>query len=716
MSVDIPWAVSDVLRWVITPTITPEQREAARQEIHTRTEIPLDQIDDTMIESYLRLSEDIRGRLDLLAVTSATTVEGRIQALHAILERHSNENTPDIQLQLTAQAEEAARRAAEVASEQATTYVRDQVTSWINSWYERIIPESIRNFFWEGFNLWQSLWSWFTGLFAGTWFGRRLLWNNSETPEPVETVTPEPEATPEQEPDPATEVVREDFSSERRRLTIAWYHILHQLSGLSLTRDVNSPIIAVYNDILSNHTLSHIETLIQGNNISTLTEGTNYSEEIIHQAMLGFIWPINRSLLESRLTEVKMKTILWYNEENWEFSDIARRYFSEEELSIIQNNAFNFSEIPLNILSRLLALSFRNIFMTASQEVATGWMSIWTLIGTTLLSWGIYHDLQQVFWETERNDIYPEGMEQALLPYITEGWDALSLPLEAIVEINNPDIPETDRNHLRDFLSFRDSLIPYLSQENFGLWIEWFEESLGNRLTYGRILALYIALNGINSTNTLWNHDRSIIYIWIYNILEWDIKGRYQTQIITQALTRISEWDEDPVLNAVVFRISEMDRNTTLSWIERVIWWVDQAVENQVRTLLPEFFEQNPQLLRIATWAVEIGWVALLLKILFRMPVMRAVLIATSWIIPLTLYFGLKESVYSSLDSDIQNLYNNYLNTLITNVEGIPSEYRTIEALRSAINNNTISLQVVQSWFEDADISTIVWDFFAENT
>jgi hypothetical protein len=710
------WELADAVQ------TTPVDTVDIRLQLAERTGLTEGEVTPEIIARYAKFDESVRTGLDFLAIKSAATPAEKVRLLHSVLEAQEAESM-SLQDRATAAAEWAVTEVTNAATKAAEAGVQTAADGFFAN-IDNKFTSSLWSFwdFFKDFSIGWIIKKFLIGLFPASWGIAKLFWE--EKAETATVVDPAAETTAVVDPpaetaaevttaaettavvDPPAETAAEVTTAEvlpeirvkRKTAESLGYRGIIQISGL----DYGTSWVAWIYEALNTQSILTLWWSLQRTEDfqSRFHVQDAYSNPSISRAILWLTGPITQSLLDWRLWGEQIQTILWRTQQ-WQYNTLATTYFSTEELNNMETQWFDYWKIPLGVVARLLSLSYKDIILGVAKISLGAVKDTWVTI-TSIMFWnGISEELNDLFvGEVAEDDIYPDGMAGAMVNNL--GLDSRKASLEDIIW--NDTISSEDRKRLSNFVTFRDTTFPHI-QRNFSLGLEGFDDTLSNNVTNWQMLALFLALWG-NDIASLSPSDNVIIYAWVYNTLPaWD--WSYTAKMIREIAEWASNSEKSMIMTAVLFRISQFDRNTTLDTAERNISWADQAVMDQVQTMLPGAFGDDAQVLRIATWAVEIWGFTLLMKLIFKMPVMRAVLIATSWVIWATIYFWLKEWIYSSLSSDVKNIYDSYLSKLIDDGALGP---HTRETLVAWINNDSIWYEQIMKWISEVDISSIVWE------
>jgi hypothetical protein len=703
------WELADAVQ------ATPVDTDAIKSQLVQRTGLTEDEITPELISRYANFDETVRTNLDFLAIASAATSAEKIRLSHALFEAQEAE-TSSLQDRATEAAGDAVETVTQAAGDAVESGAQAAISGieWnVDNWFKSSFGK-FWEFFWD-FSFSGLIKKFLIGLLPASWGLAKYFWwevNPEATdpeatdpeatdPEATDPEATDPEATDPEATDPENTVTTAEVSPEiRNKRKIAesiWYRWIIQISGL----DYGTSWVAWIYEALNTQSMLTLWWSLQGTEDfqSRFSIPNTYSNTSIWQAILWLTGPITRSLLDWRLWTEEIQAILWRNQQG-EYNPLATTYFSTEELNAIEAAWFDYWMIPLGIVARLLSLSYKDTIIGVAKMSSGVARDTWTTI-TSIMFWNdISEELNDLFaGEEAQDDIYPDGMAAAMANNL--GLNSRNASLENIIWTDT--ISAEDRERLSNFITFRDTIFPHI-QWNFSLGLDGFPDTLSSNITNWQMLALFLALWG-KETTLLSESDNVVIYAWVYNTLPAWEQWSYTAKMIREIAEWVNDQERSMVMTAVLFRISQFDRNITLNAAERTISWADQAVMDQVQAMLPDAFGHDQQVLRIATWAVEIWGFTLLMKLLFKMPVMRAVLIATSWVIWATIYFWLKEWIYSSLNSDVKNIYDSYLDKLIADW-ALGSHTR--ETLVAWINDNSIWYEQIMTWIAQVDISSIV--------
>lgn len=662
MAITTPEQIAESLGQAQSPQFTSEQIDAARNEIEERTGISTEQIDEAMIQRYLQLWEDIRSRLDLLNIRSTENMRERIWAFHALLEEYSTD-IPDVQAQLREQAEEAANRASETAREQATTYVREQVTWGIDSWIERNIPESVRNIFWWIANIWDKVWTWVIWLFSGTFLGKLFRTEESENNEedPVDSDAEEwwPEDEAEDNDTPDEEIWESDETQNipRRMLfyKTVWQQFMRQISGEIIPRNT------AYRNIvqrLENKAYWEIQNtfrdfLSQNWDTNILREFLSDSEDIhlfrdmddtIIKTVFQMIGGINAyTVVQERLWWSKYKDLA--NRDNF------REYFWEEVQSRILNS------------NSLQELQYQDISLL-----------VWYSLPPTLISWlqwTLWNINGMIFWDEdnlsslflsdsqERRD---ELMPEELLSRIVVDWWSVQSPEDLRLLLSYDNLDEAEQEYVDRLIDFENHITQTIVQESrFNLWTTDFENLFTSSLSYREVVYLYLLLNGNSHIESIWEFESSLIYFWIYGVLNKN-HTRQAAGSYLGSLTRM-------VLNEDDDRITDVQRsliykNLGRAWDEairvsmNIVWEFRHWAREYWRQQIADALGVSPEM--IPSEALDIIEIAAIVSLLgsniviSRLPLpmhVKVLLSITLWgaWIPLLISFLYDRGVFTRL-------------------------------------------------------------------
>lgn len=726
----LPKNTETFLQWA-TDSISQEPKTSINYQVELeKIGLPETSIDARLIErfkNHLTLYQSgPEANIALLheRITSEqlSTVEQKIVALEKwITEQEATSNTQVASLweQATEAVTNAVSEAAESAVDKVTWAATDAVTQKVDGvvkWFLSQLP-----FIWDSLAGNFSIGNWLKWIIASLFGAGSFFWGffsfwKAEAGEREVTEIPVPPEVPAEEVKPVTsvvvpEVIKSEDPSElespeenrksREALKTAWYNILIQMSGLDYGE--NLWITRVYQQ-MHNKSINDLTVALAGEDPKSELNIDGSDDTFVRSAILGIVWPINKPVLESRLSVEGIKNILF--DKSWEQTEIAKKYLGVEVIQKIQEKDFQYTSLDLDVLSILLSLSFKDLILSLGGKAFEEISSFWVGIKDIVFSQQTYTAISSIANINQMQEsIYPESIALAFASKnILAGKDSLKLSIDQIREWEEEKIPEWGPNYkkLEEIIAFKDSVLKNIP-ETYSFGLAGFDENFKDTVNYWKILSLYVLLEGKDPTNldSFW---KVILYSWILRTLTGESQSGYLVKMAESLVENNDTSTEDEkVLTAVLYRISDAERNSMIGRVNRIKWAVDTTIETQLNEHI-----KDPFALKMAIWAVEIWGIALLLKFLLRMPVLRAVLVATSGVVAMSIFFGLKEGIYRKLDSDIAWYYEDYIDALIEATWNFESR----EKLEASINRWDTSManvaEVIDSVFKNLDIEKIL--------
>lgn len=565
------------------------------------------------------------------------------------------------------------------AGKKAATQAAQSTETALESGIDNAVKSKLWSFgdIFKGF----SIWAIFTKILAAI-FGKfgfeNIFWEKNEKTDV--TITNDQEGTDTEDntwenPEENKEAITEKIDKTRT----AWYILLSQISGMPFEH--GSREVAILWELDAGKPPLTILELkwkflsIWDKNIKSEVwlEDTDYSNEEIYQVMIGLIGPINEEFFTAQLWKKETKALIGaapkYNES---IQDI----FTKKELEKIHAVDYDYTRLSVGIVSRLAVLSIKQSLI-ALKEVPGGYAKKARNLFSSI-------DTKDLYGESE-SSLYPKWVSFAFSDIL---WVKTTYTAQEIEKKANDkwyELTESDVLTIGKIVNYKDTIIGEIWK--YSLETQWFQENIENNLTWGNVISLYALLRG-GDISTAQGMDTVMIYTWIYGLLDGTTQGEYQSQ----ALKKLIEKDnsESKVLQVFIFRVLEVDRNVLFESIKNTKWFVDGMVG-----ALPWINNISDSKLRvIAINVLEIWGISLFLKLIMNMPVMRAVLLATTWVIWTLVYLGIKEKYYQDVNSRIGKIYIDFLEEIAPHFDK---------------ENHQTLIQSVERW----DIS--IWDIYSKS-
>lgn len=530
----------------------------------------------------------------------------------------------------------------------AASAVWDRVEEWINGF----ISSKLWNFweFFKGFS--ENFKAIIAAVAAAFWI--KNLFGEEESEDTTTPVIESDETTTEETSAP--ENLTESPDDLREKTTIAGYRIITELSGLDYGEGSSeSGIIAE----MSTFSYGEIKATLASDESFQEQFGEDmegYAEENIAMVVLGVIGPVNEEFFESRLNPDNLQSLLL--DENGDYTTLAKKYFTIEELESITSSTYSYERIKLPLLGRLSAISLYSLMWTVGKN-AQQYMSEWSeSLKVFLLSDETLQTVSSLFSENENtNELYPERLSQvfdSLLPW-QENFNADINQLARKVE-PNIEIGSRDYEKLEALMAYKNIVMREIP-EQFSHNTTGFSEAFNSSMTWGKLIFLYVSTDGKSPSDLQW-YEKAVLYSWIHSTIPADTQSNY---FLNLAEDLHSNSDEDSqILTVLLSRLVWNSLDGDINMFQRAKWAVDNVVEGTFG--LDQIEDERYR--RLAIMWVEIWGLALLIKLFSRMPVMRAVILATSWVVVASVIFGVKQWLHNSLQWEVREYYLSYLDSI----------------------------------------------------
>jgi len=669
------------------------------QELAELTGIPEAQITPEQIEKY-ELAKSIDANLDLVTLKAEIDITKKIIALNTLLEQSENQNPEVIDktegilawlnfselsldelkvrvwewIDWASEALEAKKLEAINAAE--SKFKSEMQDSFIG----KLIPEKFLDWViqtWKDKVEWKAdaIQWWIVWLLIGFIPGAQFLmdkyeeiksgdtWDIGETTNTSNDDIPaQSTSIPQQEewnvlPEISTWDIEKNVSIELKDDTrLLWYNLMSQVSWLPIT-EKSSNILGKINERTNPVSLISMRWYLSSwaNLKSTLwLEETTFTEEEILWVVIAITWPVNEEFFETQINAIDLQLMIWKNPD---FNEDALLFFTKEELKEIESTNYNYLELRIWILARLSVFSLKNELLILQ---ALPWEYAWKLKN---FFWNILED-ENISALFDGDEVYPKGVSLAFKDILTgDGTESLDSIIERWQNKLNAEgasLSQTDIEIITKIYNYKEIIISQIDE--YWLGVNWFNDYISEKLSWGNIIALYWIMQSKDLSNATW-FEKVFVYTWVYWILDWNIKWLYESAAAEKLLSSTTE-EDSKVFQVLFMRILEVDRNIFLEWIDTAKWNIDWVVWS-----ITWFNEIDDSWLRyIAINAVEWGWLALLIKLSTNVPVLRAVLIATSWIVATSIILIIKEKLYQDQQWKVWNYYMEFLNKVAPNL------------------------------------------------
>lgn len=667
--------------------------------------------------------EEIKARLDALALAEevdtrldelAGNIEGSYSYLKSLIETSSDEEESIVDAAIE-WGTEAIQEWIETAVENAENWGKSQIEArlWglsriplIWEWLSEFVFNTIKDSYESQKSGFLVSILWFFGFknILEWYASRRNDEQNEETPEGnAITETPIAQETTEWEIDTSSETVIENPEELRGKTTLAGYRIITELSGLDYGENSSEWWI-----ISRMWTFSLWELKATLSNNKSFKEQfwdtmDSYSEEEIATVVLGVIGPVNEEFFEARLSPENIQEILFT--EDGSFSELARKYFSEEELDNITQADYSYERIKLPLLWRLSAISMYSLVWSVARNATQYMRDGSENLKVFLLSEETIVHLGEMFSESEtESTIYPERLS-LLFDDILDGSSNFNKTPEQLASEASPpiEIGSGDYEKLQALVAYRTTVMQEIP-EQFSHNTLWFEEAFRDWMDWGKLIFLYVSTNGKSPSELQW-YEKAVLYSWIHSVVHEspEIQSNYFLNLAEHLYTNNDE--KSRILTVILARVVGDSAEDDINVFQRTQWAIDNVVE---WTFWLDAIEDD-RLRRLAIMGVEIGGLTLLIKLFSRMPVMRAVILATSGVVVASIVFGVKQWLHNSLQGEVRNYYLDYLDTISR-----ATSYGNKETLIAAIESQDFDVasfgQEILS-IDLADIAeSVFWD------
>lgn len=483
-----------------------------------------------------------------------------------------------------------------------------------------------------------------------------------DTTTPV-SVTPENKENPVvaneeaiDEENSATENLTENPETLRGNTTLAGYKIITELSGLDYWK--NSSELGIISAMWT-FSLGEVKATLGSDKSFQNQFGermNDFSEESIATVILGIIGPVNEEFFESRLNPDNLQNLLL--NENGDYTELARQYFTIEELESITSSAYSYERVKLPLLGRLSAISLYSLMWTVGRN-AQQYMSEWSEnLKVFLLSDETLQTVSSLFSENKNtHELYPERLSQVFNSLLwgkesfNKSADQLAKEVEPNIEIGSEDYEK-----LEDLIAYKNIVLQEIP-EQFSHNTTGFSDAFNGSMTWGKLIFLYVSTDGKSPSELQW-YEKAILYSWIHSIIPADTQSNY---FLNLAEDLHSNSDEDSqILTVLLSRLVWNSLDGDINMFQRAKWAVDNVAEGTFG--LDQIEDERYR--RLAIMWVEIWGLAFLIKLFSRMPVMRAVILATSWVVVASVIFGVKQWLHISLQWEVREYYLSYLDSI----------------------------------------------------
>lgn len=661
---------------IITPT--------PAQELAELTGIPESQITPEQIDKY-ELAKSIDAHLDLLTVKAELDISQKIMKLNELLERSEDitweESIIDSAISWGTEAlQTGIEQTLEGAEDWGKTQVENKLGALakiplIGEWLSKFVFDTLKSSY-------ENNKGWIMTAILG-YFGFESIMEkyadlrNAVVPE--EETVEENIVISEEVPDTNTAIAgieTEDILSETRNTArTAWYRMIGKLSWLP-TQWYETEIMWDLN--ASSQSLQSIEYKISRNDGKALYEvyqiDARYSDEQISRVVAMLIWPYNREFFDYQLEASKLQNILWQDPN---YSETAKKFFTDAELESISEENYDYSAVSIGILSRLSVVSMGQYVRYIRELPSEFAGKLWTVFRdvvhdeelTALISGGV-----------EANS-YPKSVSDVFTDLLTSDADS-SIDIDYFKNIaagKDIDLSEADISALQSIIVFNQNIRSQLS--TMSLWLDGFDENIDENLTWQKLLSLY-AITGWENVDQIEWFGKIMIFTWIHWALSGTMQWNYETKILEHIADDNSQ--DSLVLQAVAFQILEIDRNRFLEVLHNTKWRIDGAVEY----IVPGVEDIEDEWMKwIAINLIETWSIALALKFLWRMPITKAVLIATSGMIGTLVYVWIKEWLHEREQSEIWRRYKDFIEEIAPRIW-----YDSANTLIDGINDGSVSM------------------------
>ncbi|NDK10080.1 hypothetical protein GW846_04820 [Candidatus Gracilibacteria bacterium] len=669
------------------------------QELAELTGIPEAQITPEQIEKY-ELAKSIDANLDLVTLKAEIDITKKIIALNTLLEQSENQNPEVIdktegilaglnfsELSLdelkvrVGEGIDGASEALEAKKLEAINAAESKFKSEMqDSFIGKLIPEKFLD--WviqtgkdkvEGKA--DAIQGWIVGLLIGFIPGAQFLMDKYEEIKSGDTgdigettntsnddIPAQSTSIPQQEegnvlPEISTGDIEKNVSIELKDDTrLLGYNLMSQVSGLPIT-EKSSNILGKINERTNPVSLISMRGyLSSGANLkSTLgLEETTFTEEEILGVVIAITGPVNEEFFETQINAIDLQLMIGKNPD---FNEDALLFFTKEELKEIESTNYNYLELRIGILARLSVFSLKNELLILQALPGEYAGKLKNFFGNILED----ENISALF---DGDEVYPKGVSLAFKDILTgDGTESLDSIIERgqnKLNAEGASLSQTDIEIITKIYNYKEIIISQIDE--YGLGVNGFNDYISEKLSWGNIIALYGIMQSKDLSNAT-GFEKVFVYTWVYGILDGNIKGLYESAAAEKLLSSTTE-EDSKVFQVLFMRILEVDRNIFLEGIDTAKGNIDGVVGS-----ITGFNEIDDSWLRyIAINAVEGGGLALLIKLSTNVPVLRAVLIATSGIVATSIILIIKEKLYQDQQGKVGNYYMEFLNKVAPNL------------------------------------------------
>lgn len=463
-----------------------------------------------------------------------------------------------------------------------------------------------------------------------------------------------------------TEAEKNDSLSERKnKIQVIWYMLLWKVSWFP--HEKGSPEIEILQKIWKK-SLIDVQWLIfesNGNFKEALKiEDLHISEDSVRRVIIWIIGPINREYLDWQL---KAQNIDSYIGIAPNFNERAKSLFSTNELQEIYKKKKNYREMSISIISRLSVMSIEDY---AISLTSVPWELSWRIINF-LGGVAVTQELQNLRWPETNDELYPKNISFVFSHIFASKATHNATTIIRNAEVDGVELSEKDKDIIREIVAYKETIISQISQ--YSLWLDGFENEIDKNLTWANIMLLRNLLKWRSINNAEW-FDKVILFTWSHGVLTGVLKWNYETKILEHIAD--SSQNDSNLLTVVAYRVLEIERNIVyesaknIKW--RIDWWYELALG------LDKIDNTWVKWVLVNIW--EILTVSMALKLLRKTPIMRAVLLATTWVLSVSIFFWVKEGLHNKLDSDIWRVYAEFLQEIAPKIweESIESLAKSI--------------------------------------
>ncbi len=553
-------------------------------------------------------------------------------------------------------------------------HTKSWVTGLLPDWFQKFTPVTdavggiigkITSWIKDGFN---SLMWWIIGLIPIS--VAAPVWTESENQDSVEDGPGVVDEIGQGDAEWVNDVQEEEKESgidvnKSATYETIWYKIIALQSWIK--KEDNKNTLATYDTVWAMSLddiygkLKEVDADPSIDVISAFWLNPNTDPKLAKDAIVSIVWPFSWSLLRSTFSQISnIKQLLFIDDANT-FTQEAREIFSMSEMSHMKAVQYDYSKMPFSVVSRLTALYWKNRSVSWYAHLTQSISDTGNSVQEFILWWELMASIQALWASKKQSDIYPKNFANLFRNIL---WtDSLWGSAEELRQSEHgKDIAFTasEIQKLDKFVLFRDKSIEVIRKE-YGLGMDNFEVIFDRKNDLAAIITLYLLLDG-KDIDSLDNNEKLIVHTWVYEVLGNE-KWKYRAAILDALTKENSELNEDQknILTIIFFRFLETNRNETLSLIKTTLDTGHETLKDIVIPAIPKSLKIEKQNEDALMYILQGSGALILWKVLAFTPHIRAALFVASGLTLWAVYLFAQDSVYASLNHDIQTKYNTFL-------------------------------------------------------